>query len=232
MQRRQPNQVARPIFSGAAFLLSSVLSLFLLLPSTSAGARGLDLATVLDPVAANFTLPLERPAAAAPSLPDRALHFGDPIDLNVARMSSGYGWRIHPVLKDKRLHRGVDYAAPKGTPVYATEDGIVTMAGWRGNYGKLVTVKHAENVETFYAHLSGIAPGVGAGAGVKKGDVIGYVGKTGLATGNHLYYEVAINDERVDPLADDLNEQVNVLAVRVTRPDGQIAETRGLIEAR
>lgn len=231
MKRRQPNRVARPIFSGGAFLLSSLLSLFLLLPFNSAGARGLDLATVLDPVAANFTLPLERPEAAAPSLPDRALHFGDPIDLNIARMSSGYGWRIHPVLKDKRLHRGVDYAAPKGTPVYATEDGIVVMAGWRGNYGKLVTIKHAENVETFYAHLSGIAPGVRTGAGVKKGDVIGYVGKTGLATGNHLYYEVAINEERVDPLADDLNEQVNVLAIRVTRPGGQVAETRGPVVA-
>ncbi|MBX3487874.1 M23 family metallopeptidase [Parvibaculum sp.] len=232
MKRRQPNSVARPVFSGAAFFLSSLLSLFLLLPSTAAMARGVDLATVLDPVAANHILPLDRPVAAVPSLPDRALHFGDPIDTAKARMTSGYGWRVHPVLKDKRLHRGVDWAAPKGTPVYAAEDGIVTMAGWRGNYGKLVTIKHAANVETFYAHLSGFAPGVRAGAGVKKGDVIGYVGKTGLATGNHLYYEVAIDNERVDPLADDLNAQVNVLAVRVTRPDGQIAETRGLIEAR
>lgn len=230
MQRRQPKLVARPNFSGVAFLLSSLLSLFLLLPAT-ADARGLSLAEALDPAASDYVLPLERPAAAVPSLPNRGLHFGDPIDVEKARMTSGYGWRVHPVLKDKRLHRGVDWAAPKGTPVYASEDGIVGMAGWRGNYGKLVTIRHAENVETFYAHLSGFAPGIRAGAGVKKGDVIGYVGMTGLATGNHLYYEVAINNERVDPLADDLNEQVNVLAIRVTRPDGQIAGTRGLTEA-
>lgn len=231
MKRRQPKLVARPTFSAATFLLSSLLSLFLFLPSPAAEARGLELATVLDPAAPDYVLPLERPVAAVPQLPNRGLHFGDPIDVEKARMTSGYGWRIHPVLKDKRLHRGVDWAAPKGTPVYAAEDGIVGMAGWRGNYGKLVTIRHAENVETFYAHLSGFAPGIRAGAGVKKGEVIGYVGMTGLATGNHLYYEVAINDERVDPLADDLNEQVNVLAIRVTRPDGQIARTRGLIEA-
>jgi murein DD-endopeptidase MepM/ murein hydrolase activator NlpD len=232
VQRRQPKLVARPTFSGAAFFLSSFLSLFLLLPPTAAEASGLSLTEVLDPAAPNYVLPLERPVAALPSLPGRGLHFGDPIDMSVARMSSGYGWRIHPVLKDKRLHRGVDYSAPKGTPVYAAEDGIVGMAGWRGNYGKLVTIRHAEHVETFYAHLSGFAPGVVAGTGVKKGDVIGYVGKTGLATGNHLYYEVAVNNERVDPLAEDLNEQVNVLAARVARPDGQIARTRGLIETR
>ncbi|MEX1154923.1 M23 family metallopeptidase [Parvibaculum sp.] len=232
MKRRQPKLVARPTFSGAAFFLPTLFSLSLLLPSTAAEASGLSLAEVLDPAAANYVLPLERPVAALPSLPNRGLHFGAPIDLGVARMSSGYGWRIHPVLKDKRLHRGVDYSAPKGTPVYAAEDGIVAMAGWRGNYGKLVTIKHAEHVETFYAHLSGFAPGVVAGSGVKKGDVIGYVGKTGLATGNHLYYEVAINNERVDPLAEDINEQVNVLAADVARPEGQIARTRGLIEAR
>lgn len=101
------------------------------------------------------------------------------------------------------------------------------MAGWRGNYGKLVTVKHSDTIETYYAHLSGFAPGIRPGAGVKKGDVIGYVGMTGLATGNHLYYEVVVNDERIDPLADDLNEQVNVLAAKVERPSARkVAQTR------
>ena len=229
MTRRQQKQVDRPIFSAAIILLAALM---ILLPHSSADARSSDLALALDPAARDHVVPLERPAPVQPSLPSRGLHLGDPIDTSQVRMTSGYGWRIHPVLKDKRLHRGVDWAAPKGTPVYAAEDGIVGMAGWRGNYGKLVTIRHAENVETFYAHLSGFAPGIKAGAGVRKGDVIGYVGRTGLATGNHLYYEVAINNERIDPLADDLNEQINVLAIRVIRPDGQIAETRGLIEAR
>ncbi len=223
MTRRQQKKVARPIFSAALLLLSAFL---FFLPSSSADARSGNLVTVLDPVAANAIRPLDRPEQVEPTLPDRGLHLGDPIDTSKARMTSGYGWRIHPVLKDKRLHRGVDWSAPKGTPVYAAEDGIVGMAGWRGNYGKLVTIKHAENVETYYAHLSGFAPGVVAGAGVKKGDVIGYVGMTGLATGNHLYYEVAINNERVDPLADDLNEQINVLASRSTRPTDQVASSR------
>ncbi|MEQ9042382.1 MAG: M23 family metallopeptidase [Alphaproteobacteria bacterium] len=209
----------------AAFLL---LSVFFLVPAFSAHAS--DAAKGVSTV--NFVLPLMKPVVEPATYPDRGLHFADPIDTGKARMTSGYGWRMHPVLKTKKMHRGVDYAAPKGTPVYATEDGIVGMAAWRGNYGKLVTVKHSDTIETYYAHLSGFAPGIRPGVGVKKGEVIGYVGMTGLATGNHLYYEVVVDNERLDPLADDLNEQVNVLAAKVERPAGQVAETRGLIEAR
>ena len=185
-----------------------------------------------DLTAVSYILPLTKPEAVPAAYPERGLRFGDPIDVTKARMTSGFGWRTHPILKDKRFHKGVDYAAPKGTPVYATEDGVVGRAGWRGNYGKLVTVKHSEHVETFYAHLSGFAPGIRPGVGVKKGAVIGYVGMTGLATGNHLYYEVVVNNEHIDPLAADLNEQVNVLATAVDRPRNRLAERQGSIEAR
>ena len=209
----------------AAFFLLSALFLIPAFPAqASDAAKGV--ATV------NFVLPLMKPVVEPAAYPGRGLHFVNPIDVTKARMTSGYGWRMHPVLKTKKMHKGVDYAAPKGTPVYAAEDGIVGMAAWRGNYGKLVTVKHSDTIETYYAHLSGFAPGIRPGVGVKKGDVIGYVGMTGLATGNHLYYEVVVDNERIDPLADDLNEQVNVLAARVVRPAGQVAETRDLIEAR
>lgn len=214
----------------ASFSLLVLLALsFLLIPSAPAEASS------VDRVIAKGIVPMVRPEQAPATYPGRPFHFGDPLDVSKARMTSGFGWRVHPVLKDKRFHKGVDYAAPKGTPVYATEDGIVGMAQWRGNYGKLITIKHSEHVETYYAHLADFAPGIRPGVGVKKGDVIGYVGRTGLATGNHLYYEVAVNDERIDPLADDLNAQVNVLAAAVQRPgDRKLAQTRddGLSAAR
>lgn len=194
------------------------------LPSTSSSANEAEHRFE----ATSYILPLMKPEVAPATYPDRGLHFIDPIDTSKARMTSGFGWRTHPVLKDRRFHKGVDYAAPKGTPIYASEDGIVGRAGWRGNYGKLVTVKHSDSVETFYAHLSGFAAGIRPGVGVKKGDVIGYVGMTGLATGNHLYYEVVVNDEHIDPLASDLNEQVNVLTAEVERPRDRVAQRQGI----
>ncbi|ABS64718.1 peptidase M23B [Parvibaculum lavamentivorans DS-1] len=206
--------------------LPILLAALFFLPASPAAARNNE--TGITEMA---SVPLMKPIVEPEERTVRGLHFIDPVDVTKARMTSGFGWRMHPVLKTKKMHKGVDYAAPKGTPVYATEDGVVGMAGWRGNYGKLVTVKHAEHVETYYAHLSGYAPGIKTGAKVKKGDVIGYIGMTGLATGNHLYYEVAINGERVDPLADDLNEQVNILAARAPRPSSKVAGTRGLTEA-
>lgn len=224
MKRRHRKTFGLAQVPVAALLLAASF----LLPATSAKAS--DAAPEL--AAVSYILPLHKPEPVVAAYPERGLHFGDPIDLSKARMTSGFGWRTHPVLKDRRFHKGVDYAAPKGTPVYATEDGIVGRAGWRGNYGKLVTIKHSDHVETFYAHLSGFAPGIRPGAGVKKGDVIGYVGMTGLATGNHLYYEVVVNNEHIDPLAADLNEQVNVLAAAVERPKNRVAERRSGTEAR
>ncbi|WP_421861721.1 M23 family metallopeptidase [Parvibaculum sp.] len=225
MKRRHPTP-----FGASSSLLAVLIFSFFLIPAFPAlASAGQDL------VVARGIVPMTRPEQTPATYPNRPLHFIDPLDVTKARMTSGFGWRTHPVLKDKRFHKGVDYAAPKGTPVYATEDGIIGMAGWRGNYGKLVTVRHSENVETYYAHLSGFAPGIRPGTGVRKGEAIGYVGRTGLATGNHLYYEVAINDERINPLADDLNAQVNVLAGAVRRPsDKQLAQGQdeGLSAAR
>tara|TARA_R110002110_G_scaffold147570_3_gene338134 strand:- start:796 stop:1515 length:720 start_codon:yes stop_codon:yes gene_type:complete len=239
MKRRHRNR-HRASFPLQAIIL--FLSLFILLtPSAEARSAGNDMMAMkpivepADPAIRRPVLPLTRPEVTPAVYPGRGLHFDDPLDVTKARMTSGYGWRMHPVLKVRKLHKGVDYAAPKGTPVFATEDGIIGAARWHGNYGKLVTVKHSPSVETYYAHLSGFAPGIRTGVGVRKGDVIGYVGRTGLATGNHLYYEVAVDDERIDPLADDLNEQVNVLSAAVARPGtARVAQTGmgGLDDAR
>jgi len=98
--------------------------------------------------------------------------------------------RFHPILKQWRAHRGIDYGAPLGTPVKATADGEVYFVGPRGSYGNLVIMRHYDRFTTFYGHLSGFASGLKAGKSVRKGDVIGFVGMTGLATGPHLHYEL------------------------------------------
>lgn len=117
-----------------------------------------------------------------------------------AKITSPYGWRIHPVFGDRRFHEGVDFGAPKGTPVVATADGRVDDIGWRGNYGEYIRLEHDSSLSTAYAHLSGFARGLRKGSMVKRGQVIGYVGRTGVATGPHLYYEVIVAGKRVDPL--------------------------------
>jgi murein DD-endopeptidase MepM/ murein hydrolase activator NlpD len=116
-----------------------------------------------------------------------------------ARLSSGFGWRVHPVLNDTRFHRGVDFAAPTGTPVFAAADGVVDTVDWRGNYGRYVKLRHARGMTTGYAHLAGFAMGLGPGRAVRQGQIIGYVGASGLATGPHLYFEVRIDEKAVDP---------------------------------
>jgi murein DD-endopeptidase MepM/ murein hydrolase activator NlpD len=110
--------------------------------------------------------------------------------LDVFRISSRFNLaRRHPVLNRIRAHRGTDYAAASGTPVKATGDGRITFMGWKGGYGRVITLKHGSSIETLYAHLSRFRSGLGYGSRVKQGQVIGYVGKTGLATGPHLHYE-------------------------------------------
>lgn len=121
--------------------------------------------------------------------------------LNFRRISSTFSrGRFHPVLKIYRPHRGIDYAAPAGSPVSAIGDGIITFAGYRGQYGKLIIIKHPNGYQTFYGHLSRFAKGLGKGDRINQGDVIGKVGSTGLATGPHLHYEVRINGKPVNPL--------------------------------
>ncbi len=107
--------------------------------------------------------------------------------------------RFHPILRRYRLHAGTDYAADAGTPVLAAGDGTVATAGWSGGYGNLVEIRHRNGVSTRYAHLRGFARGVRAGARVNQGEVIGYVGSTGLATAAHLHYEFRVNGAPQDP---------------------------------
>ncbi|HKC52062.1 MAG TPA: M23 family metallopeptidase [Myxococcota bacterium] len=118
-----------------------------------------------------------------------------------APITSPYGWRIHPVFGDRRFHKGIDFGAPLGTPVVAAAAGVVEDVGWRGNYGRYLRIRHDGRLKTSYSHLSRFAPGLRAGDRVTRGQRIGFVGETGIATGPHLYFEVILDDVRVDPLA-------------------------------
>ena len=118
--------------------------------------------------------------------------------LEDAKLTSDYGMRTHPVLRRHMGHKGVDLAAPTGTPIYATADGLVSKAERFSSYGKFVSIEHGARIQTRYAHMSRIA--VSDGARVKKGDLIGYVGSTGRSTGPHLHYEVRIDGEAVNPV--------------------------------
>jgi murein DD-endopeptidase MepM/ murein hydrolase activator NlpD len=119
--------------------------------------------------------------------------------LDGARISSGYGMRSHPVLGFNRMHQGIDFAAPTGTRVFAAADGTVVSARREGGYGLMVRLRHANGIETRYAHLSRFARGLAPGRRVRQGDVIGAVGSTGLSTGPHLHYEVAVAGRAVNP---------------------------------
>lgn len=120
--------------------------------------------------------------------------------INGARLSSGFGMRRHPVLGYSRMHRGTDFAAPTGTAILAAGDGTVVRAGPFSTYGNYVRVRHANGYETAYAHMSRFARGVRAGARVRQGQVIGYVGTTGRSTGPHLHYEVLRRGQQVNPM--------------------------------
>jgi murein DD-endopeptidase MepM/ murein hydrolase activator NlpD len=124
--------------------------------------------------------------------------------LNFSRISSRFSYsRYHPILKIRRPHTGVDYAAPRGTPVVAVGDGVVTMARYKGGGGNSVKIRHNGNYTTGYLHLSGYAKGIKEGVFVKQGQVIGYVGSTGLSTGPHLDFRFWKNGQPVDPLKID-----------------------------
>jgi murein DD-endopeptidase MepM/ murein hydrolase activator NlpD len=119
--------------------------------------------------------------------------------LSYRRLSSEFGMRWHPILGRWREHRGVDYAAPAGTPVRSVGDGVIIFAGWNGSYGNLVEVSHPGGVVTRYAHLRGYAGGTRRGARVRVGQTVGYVGSTGLSTGPHLHFEMLVNGQYTDP---------------------------------
>jgi murein DD-endopeptidase MepM/ murein hydrolase activator NlpD len=121
-----------------------------------------------------------------------------PVGLGIMR--SGFGFRRHPILGYSKMHTGVDWSAPYGTPIFASGNGVVEKVGWEGGYGKYVRVKHNNGYETAYGHMSAFARGIEPGKKVRQGQVIGFVGSTGLSTGAHVHYEIVVNGRFVDPM--------------------------------
>ena len=151
--------------------------------------------------------------------------------INGARLSSPFGMRKHPILGYNKKHMGTDFAAPTGTPVMASGSGTVTRAKWCGGGGNCVKIKHNSTYETVYAHLSKFAKGIKAGKKVKQGQIIGYVGSTGMSTGPHLHYEVIINGKKVNSQTLKLpsgkvlkNEERKLFEIHRIKTDVQIAE--------
>jgi len=118
--------------------------------------------------------------------------------INGARLSSSYGMRKHPILGYNKMHRGTDFAAPSGTPIMASGSGTITRARWCGGGGNCVKIKHNSTYETIYAHMKAFAKGIKEGRKVRQGQIIGYVGSTGMSTGPHLHYEVVVNGKKVN----------------------------------
>ncbi|WP_028238077.1 peptidoglycan DD-metalloendopeptidase family protein [Stutzerimonas azotifigens] len=146
-----------------------------------------------------------------------------PVDF--ARISSRFSnGRKHPILNKIRAHKGVDYAAPRGTPIKAAGDGKVLLAGRKGGYGNTVILQHGNRYRTLYAHMQGFAKGVRNGSSVKQGQIIGYIGTTGLSTGPHLHYEFQVDGVHVDPLglklpmADPIAKQEKQRFLQLSQP--------------
>ncbi|MFA6265413.1 MAG: peptidoglycan DD-metalloendopeptidase family protein [Pseudolabrys sp.] len=115
-------------------------------------------------------------------------------------MRSGFGIRRHPILGYTKMHTGVDWAAPTGTPIYAAGNGVIEKEGWESGYGKFILIKHNNGYETAYGHMSAYARGIEEGKRIRQGQVIGFVGSTGLSTGSHVHYEIRVNGRFVDPM--------------------------------
>jgi len=118
----------------------------------------------------------------------------------IGLMRSGFGERHHPLLRYMKMHTGVDWAAPYGTPIFAAGNGAIDEIGVKGGYGKYVRIRHANGYQTAYGHMTAFARGLNVGSKVRQGQVIGFVGSTGLSTGAHVHYEILINDRFVDPM--------------------------------
>ena len=117
-----------------------------------------------------------------------------------ARFTSGYGMRLHPLLKRRKMHKGIDWAAKPGTPILAAGNGRIEAVKRSPGYGNYVRIKHANGYKTAYAHMLRFAKGIRKGAKVRQGQVIGYVGSTGRSTGPHLHYEILVNNRHVNPM--------------------------------
>ncbi len=151
-----------------------------------------------------------------------------PLAFQAARISSPFGKRRHPIKKKVIVHWGVDYAAPKGTAIYAGGDGVVQKAGWNGGYGKYIKIRHNSEYSTAYGHMSKIAKGIRPGTRVKQGQIIGYVGSTGLSTGPHLHYEVVKNGKRVNPLKIKAAAGENLKGKELKNFKQEVAEVKSL----
>lgn len=158
------------------------------------------------------------PAYSSP-VPQRAISVPSRMPLEGAALTSGFGMRTHPVLGGRRAHSGIDLAAPTGTPVYATADGVISRADWYSSYGLYISVEHGASMQTRYAHLSRLA--VAAGDTVKKGDLIGYVGSTGRSTGPHLHYEVRVDGLAVNPIPYMVESEAQLAYARDAKLTGQ-----------
>ena len=123
-----------------------------------------------------------------------------PVQGGGARLTSTYGFRFHPILRARKMHKGVDWAAKPGTPIFAAGNGRVEAAKRHAGYGNYVRIRHANGYQTAYAHMLRFAKGVRTGAKVRQGQVIGYVGSTGRSTGPHLHYEILVNNRHVNPM--------------------------------
>jgi murein DD-endopeptidase MepM/ murein hydrolase activator NlpD len=145
-----------------------------------------------------------------------------------ARMSSGFGMRLHPILGYSRLHKGVDFAAGSGTPIMAAASGTVVYAGTYRGYGNHIRIRHANGIETTYSHMSRFGKGSRVGARVEQGQLIGYVGSTGMSTGPHLHYEVYLKGRPVDPRSAKLPFGVQLAGGELGRFKSQMAHMRSL----
>ena len=144
-------------------------------------------------------------------------------------LRSRFGYRIHPIFKTRKLHTGVDLAAPTGTPIYAAGDGVIKWYKWQSGYGNKVEIQHVNGYETGYGHMSRYVDGLGVGSQVRQGQLIGYVGSTGQSTGPHLHFEILINGNLVDPLSVKLPKD-NVLAAQYREEfDQTIAQVNDLM---
>ncbi len=133
-----------------------------------------------------------------------------PLAFQNARVSSPFGLRMHPILKRKIVHWGIDYAAPRGTAIYAAGNGVIQVRKYNGGYGNYIKIKHNSEYSTAYGHLNSFAKGIYVGKRVKRGQIIGYVGSTGRSTGPHLHYEVVKNGKRINPATMKANTGENL----------------------
>ena len=150
--------------------------------------------------------------------------------INGARISSGFGMRRHPILGYSKMHRGTDFAASKGTPIYAAGDGVIETRGWVSGYGNYVKIKHNGMYQSAYGHMSAFARGINRGTKVKQGQIIGYVGATGRATGPHLHYEILKYGAQVNPMNEKFKTgsvlagaELNNFKAHVAKIENQIA---------